>query len=307
MSAPQLGRGIALMVGAALAWSTGGLIVRNLESADAWEIVFWRSAFMTLFLAGWLAARYGRTAPLRVRAIGLGGVLAGAMLASTFFFFILSLTRTTVANTLVIMSISPFTAAFAGWLVLRERVSPRTWIAMAAALAGIAVMFWDSLGGASDEALIGNLLALMVPVGMALNIVLVRRAGAIDMVPTVLVAGLISMAVAAPVVWPSDAPLHDVALIALMGVAQLGLGCMLATMAMRLLSAAQVGLLTLLEVVLGPLWVWLGVGETPSALALAGGAVVVAALAANELTGLIRPALKPPTLNAPEARAKTSP
>jgi drug/metabolite transporter (DMT)-like permease len=302
-----LGRGIALMVGAALAWSTGGLIVRNLEASDAWEIVFWRSLFMALFLAGWLAVRYGRTAPLRLRAIGWGGAIAGAMLASTFFFFILSITRTTVANTLVIMSISPFTAALAGWLVLGERVSARTWAAMAAALAGIAVMFWDSLGAASGDALVGNLLALLVPVGMALNIVLVRRAGAIDMVPTVLVAGVISMLIALPMVWPSEAPLHDVALIALMGVAQLGLGCMLATMAMRFLSAAQVGLLALLEVVLGPLWVWLGVGETPTALALAGGAVVVAALAANELAGLLRPASPPPTLNGPEARAKTSP
>jgi len=284
----RLGRGIVLMVGASLAWSTGGLIVRNLDTTDAWEIVFWRSLFMTLFIGGYLAVRYGRTAPLRVRAIGPGGLLAGAMLASTFFFFLLSLTRTTVANTLVIMSISPFTAAFAGWLVLREGVAPRTWLAMAAALGGIAVMFWDSLGAASDEALIGNLLALLVPVGTALNIVLVRRAGAIDMMPTVLVAGLISIAVALPLVWPTATSRHDVALIALMGVAQLGLGCMLATMAMRLLSAAHIGLLSLLEVVLGPLWVWLGVGEAPSALALAGGAVVIAALAANELAGVAR-------------------
>jgi drug/metabolite transporter (DMT)-like permease len=281
-----VGRGSALMVGATLAWSTGGLIVRSLSATGAWEVVFWRSVFMTMLVGGWLTVRYGRTAAMRVAAIGRGGIAAGAMLAGTFFFFILSLTHTTVANTLVIMSISPFTAALAGWLALGERVAPRTWVAMAAALAGIALMFWDSLAAASGAGLVGNLLALGVPVCMALNIVLVRRAGAIDMVPTVLVAGLISIVVAVPVIWPPAAPVGDIALIAVMGVAQLGIGCMLATMAMRLLSAAQVGLLSLLETVLGPLWVWLALGEAPSAAALAGGAVVVAALAANELWAL---------------------
>jgi drug/metabolite transporter (DMT)-like permease len=286
MNAAHLGRGSALMIGATLAWSTGGLIVRSLSATGAWEVVFWRSVFMTLLVGGWLVVRYGRAAAMRLRAIGRGGIAAGAMLAGTFFFFILSLTHTTVANTLVIMSISPFTAALAGWLALGERVAPRTWAAMAAALAGIALMFWDSLAGASGAGLVGNLLALGVPACMALNIVLVRRAGAIDMVPTVLVAGLISIAVAAPVVWPPVAPAGDVALIAVMGIVQLGIGCMLATMAMRLLSAAQVGLLSLLETVLGPLWVWLALGEAPSAAALAGGTVVIASLAANELWAL---------------------
>lgn len=286
---PRRARGIALMAMAALAWSSGGLIVRQLEATAAWEIVFWRSVFMALFLSAFLAARYGRLAVTRVRAVGAGGVLAGTMLAGTFFFFIISLTMTTVANTLVIMSVVPFTAAFAGWLVLGERIAARTWAAMAAALAGIALMFWDSLGSASDEALIGNLLALGVPICMAANIVLVRRAGAaIDMVPTVLVAGLVSIVIAGPAIWPPAAPLHDIALIALMGVVQLGLGCICATMAMRELRAAEVGLLGLLETVLGPLWVWLAVGEAPSASALAGGSIVIVALAANELSGLRR-------------------
>jgi drug/metabolite transporter (DMT)-like permease len=307
MSVPRLGRGIVLMVGATLAWSTGGLIVRSLSATGAWEVVFWRSVFMSLLVAGWLVVRYGRSAPLRLRAIGRGGIAAGAMLAGTFFFFILSLTHTTVANTLVIMSISPFTAALAGWLALGERVAPRTWAAMAAALAGIALMFWDSLAGASGASLIGNLLALGVPACMALNIVLVRRAGAIDMVPTVLVAGLISIAVAAPVVWPPAAPAGDMALIALMGVAQLGIGCMLATMAMRLLSAAQVGLLSLLETVLGPLWVWLGFGEAPSAAALVGGAIVVAALAANELWALARHRPPPASASGPAPAGRIEP
>jgi drug/metabolite transporter (DMT)-like permease len=256
---------------------------------------------MTALIAGWMMVRYGRTATVRLRAIGRGGIVAGAMLAGTFFFFILSLAHTTVANTLVIMSISPFTAALAGWLALGDRVAPRTWAAMAAALAGVALMFWDSLAGASGAGLIGNLLALGVPACMALNIVLVRRAGAIDMVPTVLVAGLISIVVAAPVVWPPAAPPGDIALIALMGVVQLGLGCMLATMAMRLLSAAQIGLLSLLETVLGPLWVWLALGEAPSAAALAGGAVVVGALAVNELWALASPA-PPAPLPTPAGR-----
>ena len=138
-------RAIGFMIVAALCWSSGGILVRQLSITNAWEIVYWRSLFMALFVIGVLVALHGRGMPRAVVAAGWPGIVSGTFLAGTFFFFIASLTRTTVANTFVIMSASPFLAAIAGRLVLKETVPARTWTAMAVASAGIVVMFSDSL------------------------------------------------------------------------------------------------------------------------------------------------------------------
>lgn len=278
-------RGLLLMVGAGLCWSLGGLLVRSAEITDGWEIVFWRSLFMVLSLGAVLLVWHGNRTLAKFREVGRWGIVTGLFLAATFFFFILSVTRTTVANTLVIMSILPFIAALLGWAVLKERVPARTWVAMAAAMAGITIMFADSMqrGGA-----VGMIIALGVPIMFAANLIVVRRhAGAIDMVPTVVIAGLASMALALPLAWPLSASLRDVAVLALMGSVQLGLGCMLMTLAARHLAAAEIALLSLLEPVLGPVWVWLGIGERPTDVALIGGIVVVGALALDGLFGLL--------------------
>jgi drug/metabolite transporter (DMT)-like permease len=110
----------------------------------------------------------------------------------------------------------------------------------------------------------------------------------VDMIPAVMIAGLISIAVALPFALPLDASPRDLALLAPMGCVQLGLGCVLMTRATRFLAAGEIGLLSLIETILAPLWVWVGVGERPSALALAGAAIVLGALLANEWIGLRR-------------------
>ncbi len=272
------------MVVAGLCWSTGGLLVRSVSITDGWEIVFWRSLFMIVFVAATLIAWHGDRAARVVRRVGRAGALAGFFLSLTFFFFIIALTLTTVANTLVTMSMAPFVAATAAWLFLGERIRLRTAAAMVVAVAGIGVMFTDSL---STGGWVGNLVAFGVPLAYACHLTLLRRAGAtVDMVPTVMIAGLFSIALALPLALPLTATLRDVAILAVMGFVQLGLGCVLMTMAARHLTAAEIGLLTLLETILGPIWVWLGVGERPSDLALIGGAVVIGALAANELIAL---------------------
>ena len=144
-------------------------------------------------------------------------------------------------------------------------------------------MFADGLDAGRT---LGNLLALGVPTAFALNVVVMRRMHAsVDMVPAVMIAGLISIAVALPLALPLDPSPRDLALLAPMGFVQLGLGCLLMTRATHYLSAGEVGLLSLIETILAPLWVWLGVGERPSALALAGAAIVLGALVANEWVG----------------------
>jgi drug/metabolite transporter (DMT)-like permease len=268
------------MVVAALCWSSGGVLVRALSIVDVWEIVFWRSLFMSLFVAGVLLVLHGRRTPQAVAAIGRPGIVAGAFLAGTFFFFIGSLTRTTVANTFVLMSVSPFLAAIAGRLVLREMVPVRTWIAMTVAFAGIVVMFADSLDAGRFS---GNLLALGVSCCFAGQLTVLRKYHArVDMLPQVMVAGVASLVVALVLVPAFAASARDLVILALMGSVQLGTGCLLATAASRSLSATELGLIALLEPILGPLWAWAVIGEAPARAALTGGAIVLAAVIANE-------------------------
>ena len=269
-----------MMIVAAICWSSGGILVRQLSITNAWEIVFWRSVFMTLFVAGVLLAMHGRRMPRAVLAGGRPVLLSGLFLAGTFFFFIGSLTRTTVANTFVLMSVSPFLAALAGRLVLRETVPMRTWVAMTVAFAGLVVMFADSLDAGR---LTGNLLALGVSCCFAAQVTVLRRYHAtVDMLPQVMVAGILSLVVAVALAPPFAASGRDLAVLALMGCVQLGTGCLLATAASRHLSATELGLLALLEPILGPLWVWALLAERPGPAALAGAVIVLSAVIANE-------------------------
>ena len=285
-------RGLLLMTMAGLCWSTGGILVRSVTITNAWEIVFWRALFMALFISIFLIARYGNRTVSYIAAVGFPGLCAGALLASSFFLFILSVMRTTVANSLILMSTAPFVAALFGRIFLNEYVPRRTVIAMTVGLAGMAMMFADALG--SSGALSGNLLACGVPVTFAANVILIRKMGAsVDMVPTVLLAGLIAVLIALPVGWPLTASWHDVGVLAVMGVVQLGLGCLLLTLAAPHISAAEIGLLSLLETTLGPVWVWLGIGERPSDAALLGGVVVLSSLLVNQLAGLRNAPLVP--------------
>ena len=273
-------RAILFMIVAATCWSSGGFLVRRLSIANAWEIVYWRSLFMTLFVAGVLLAMHGRGMPRAVRSAGVPGLLAGAFLAGTFFFFIGSLTRTTVANTNILMSVSPFLAALAARAILREPVPVRTWIAMLCAFAGIVVMFAQA---ADAGRLAGNLLALGVSCCFAAQLTVLRKFHAsVDMLPQVLIAGVLSVIVAFVAAPPFAADARDVAILAVMGCVQLGTGCLLATAASRHLSATELGLLALLEPILGPIWVWVLMGEHPGNATLAGGAIVLAAVLANE-------------------------
>ncbi len=286
---PNRSRGVLLMLGAGLCWSLGGIIVRSLVLKDVWEIVFWRALFMTAFLGVLLLALRGRGAWASVRGIGRAGVLAGACLAAQIYLFILALTNTTAANTFVLMSLSPLFAALAGLLFLRERVAWHTWMAIALALGGVAIMFGSGL---DTGHLLGNLFALCIPMLYACQIICVRKVrGSVDgqapdLLPTVLLAGVMAATPALLLGWPLEAAARDVSLLALMGYVQLGVGCWLATLAVQHLRAAEIGLLALVETILAPLWVWLGVGEAPGNAALAGGALIVGALVVNGWLGL---------------------
>ena len=271
--------GVALVAGAAVCWSFGGVVVRSLE-ASAWEVVFWRSLFMALVVALYLAIwqRRGSIEGLR-RAAG-PMLLSGLCMAGSFIGFILALRETTVANVLVVLASAPLMAALMARVFLREPIRGHTWLVMVAALIGVGLMVNGSL---STHGWTGSLLAIACAAAFATNMVVLRARPDVDMMPTVVLAGLISAAITLPLAWPFPAPLRDVPWLAFLGVVQLGLGLVLFTLGLRYLPAAQAGLVALLETVLGPFWVWLAIGEAPSDAGLLGGAVVLGALVANTL------------------------
>lgn len=273
-----------MMVGATLCWATAGVLVRNMEVTDGWKIAFWRSFFMTLFLLLVLSFQHGSRLLHRVHAMGWPGVLSGLLFAGMMISFILALSLTTVANTLVVGSISPFVAAVCGRLFLGEKVAPRTWLTMIAAIGGIIVMFFDALSG---DGWAGNLIALCIPLGFGANVVILRKhRTAVDMVPSVLLAGIFSMLIALPFALPLSVSTGDLALLSVMGVVQLGAGLLLMMVAVRHLASAEIGLLSILEIIFGTLSVWVLIGERPSQAALIGGGVVVGALVANQIASL---------------------
>ncbi len=280
-------RAIALMIVAPTLWSIAGVVTRQLDFAGRWEVTFWRSFFAAAFVLAALLVTRGRGAWAAVRTSGGYGVLSGAMWAIMFVAFMLALMTTTTANTLIVNSITPLATALLARAVLREPIAPRTWAAIALAITGMLWMFGSGFAGDEPRHLAGMLIALAVPLAAAVNLVTIKRAGgSVDLVPAVLLGAIFSAAVTLPFALPFHADAHDLALLAVLGCLQLGFPCMLMLRASPHLSAPEIALLALLEVVLGPLWVWLGAGEAPALATLAGGAVVIAALLLNELATL---------------------
>ena len=271
------------MIVAPVLWSSAGVVTRHIQKAEPFEQVFWRSLFAFLFVGTVLLIQ--KQNPLRaVRAAGVPGLVSGLMWAIMFTAFLFALSLTTTANALVVMSLSPLLTAIFASMFLKDPVPLRTWLAAGAAAIGIAWMF--SSGLSAHYA--GMAIAFLIPVASAVNVVVLRASAAkLDLVPAVMLGGALSCLIALPFALPFSSTGRDVALLAFLGITQLGLPCMLLVLASRALLAPEIALLGLLEVVLGPLWVWLGVGEMPATATLLGGLVVLGALTANELPVLV--------------------
>ena len=283
VTASSRGLALALMVAAPVLWSSAGVVTRHIQRAEPFEQVFWRSLFAFGFV--FLVLLFQRKHPwTSIRAAGAPGLISGLMWAIMFTAFLFALSLTTTANALVVMSVSPLLTALFASLFLKDPVPLRTLIAAGAAAAGIALMFSADLSAHYA----GMAIAFLIPVAAAINVVVLRASAAkLDLVPAVMLGGALSCLIALPFALPFSATPKDVALLAFLGVTQLGLPCMLLVLASRALLAPEIALLGLLEVVLGPLWVWLAVGEQPGTATLVGGAIVLAALAANEVAGML--------------------
>jgi len=273
-SAAERSRGVVLVAAAALCWSTGGLLARLVDT-DPWTTVFWRSIFTAAFLLVVIFIQERGSAWPQIRGMGWPGVAMALCFAIASTCFINAVARTTVANTLVIQSSSPFIAALLGWAWMGERVQRRSWIAMAAALAGATVMASHSWGAGS---ITGDLLALITAIAFAGATVIVRRHRHLRMTAAAGLASVFSAIFAWRPARPLDVAPDDLALLALFGAAQLGLGLVMFMAGARLIPVAEASLIGVLESVLGPVWVWLALGETPAPAALLGGAIILTAL-----------------------------
>jgi drug/metabolite transporter (DMT)-like permease len=282
---------VGLMLLATLMWSIAGVVARQLEAARSFEVTFWRSAFNALalvLLLAWLRgpAPLWRTLRQGGRALWLSGLCWSVM----FTAFMVALTLTTVANVLVTMALAPLFTALAARLALKRALPRRTWVAVAVAGAGIVWMYGQQFAAGEARLLLGTVVALAVPLAAAVNWTLLQhlgsRAQVPDMLPAVLLGALISAAATLPLALPFSASGSDLGWLALLGVVQLAIPCLLVVTVARVLPAPELALLAQLEVIFGVLWAWLGAGEVPTGTVLAGGALVLGALAANEALAL---------------------
>jgi drug/metabolite transporter (DMT)-like permease len=286
MRSDEARRGRLLVAAAAVCWSTGGLIARLVDT-DPWTTVFWRGLFCAAFLVGVTALREGRRTPDVFLGMGATGLAMAVWFATASTCFIMALHRTSVANVLIIQSLSPFMAGLLGWAWMGERVAGRTWAAMGVALLGSAIMvsryFYTAAAAGS---LGGDLLAFTVALSFAAATVLLRRNRGVRMLPAAALAAALASLVASFAARPGSADLGDLLLLALFGSGQLGLGMILFTTGARRIPVAEAALIAVLESVLGPVWVWLAIGENPGLPSLVGGAIVLAALAGHTLADL---------------------
>lgn len=275
-------RGILLVAGSAVVWSFGGAIARFLEVDDSWTIVFWRSLFAALFLLCFMLWRDGPRGTITLfRGMGLAGLGVALCFAIASSSFVVALAYTTVANILLMQAGVPLIAALLTWTLFREKISGATWAAIAAVIAGVAIMVSESFTGKVSP--IGDGLALLISVMFAIATVITRRHAHVRMAPAVCLATTFAACFAGLLAGHYAVSAADLGWLVAFGALNLGLGLVMFTTGVRLLPAALAALVGTLEPVLGPIWVWLVHNEIPSGRTLLGGAVVFTALVVHLL------------------------
>jgi drug/metabolite transporter (DMT)-like permease len=281
-------RGRIYVALAAIAWSTAGLLQRKLTVDIATQLAG-RALFAVLGLLVFVAFAERGHVVRAFRAIGRGGLLVTALLAVSSGAFILALNYTSVANVLFMQALAPVLAAVFGTFV-GEPVARRTWLAITVAIVGVGLM----VGGPSHPSAAGLSLSLLMAVSFAGTIVVTRHLRKVSMAPATCLSQALVFLFAAPFASTGLVGGRDLALLAGLGIGQIGLGLIFLTIGARLIPAAEVALITLLEIVLGPLWVWIAESEQPSTTTLAGGAIVLAAVVIQAVGEPEEPSVPPP-------------
>ena len=266
-------RGQVYIVLAALAWSTAGVLQRELEVNTATQIAG-RAVFAALALLVFVAAVERGHVVSAFTSMRAASLAVAALTALASGCFIVALNHTTVANVLFMQAASPIAAALIAWVALRESISRRTVVAMAVALVGVGVM----VGGPGGAQGLGLVLSVVMMFAFALGVVITRHRRDISMAPAICLSQIFLIVAAGPFAEPGTIGSRDLLFMVILGVGQMGLGLAFLTLGARLIPAAEVALITLLEIVLAPLWVWLTISETPATATLVGGVVLIAAV-----------------------------
>ncbi|MEO8410534.1 MAG: DMT family transporter [Propionivibrio sp.] len=285
-----------MMILAAFLWSIAGVVTRHLDAARSFEVTFWRSLFNALALIVGLSLMRGAGLWRDIASAGWPLWASSVCWSVQFTAFMVALTLTSVAKVLVTMALGPFVTALFAWLFLRHRLPLRTWVAIVVGGVGIAWIFGrEALAGASSA---GTLVALLVPLAASVNWTLLQfvaqrdaqlaASARPDMLPAVLIGAIVSALATLPLAYPLQASSSDIGWLALLGVVQLAIPCLLLVRVSRELPAAEIALLGSIEVIFGVALTWIGAGEQPAPGTLFGGALVIGALLANEWVGLMQ-------------------
>ncbi len=274
-----------LMALGSIAISFGGLVQRNIEIASPWQINIYRSLGLIVAIAAIVAIQNRGRFFSTLMSVGRYGILAGALLAGAGISFIQAFTYTTIANALFIFGAIPFFAALLARLFLGERLRRSTLVTMLFAGGGLALMVFNGISVGSGY---GNLMALSTALCFAGYAVVVRYRRRVEMLPALLVASVLIIAVSLPVTGSDLAlPLNDILLCLFWGGCLSGFVNWTFIIASRHLAAAELTLLMLIEFALGPVWVWWFIGETPSHWTLIGGSVIITSVAVRAILELI--------------------
>jgi len=276
-------RGILQLVASGFFLSTAGIALRLVEQADGWQILFYRSFALSITILLILVFQKRSRFFDEFRGLGWNDCLLAVFLGTGFVAYVFALLYNTVANALFIFSCAPFLAGFLGWILLGERVATRTWFAIGAAMAGLAVMVGSEL---AVSRYLGTLLALWIPIAYAASIIAVRSSKRDNMLVALCLAGLVAGGLSAIFVTDYDLTSRDLIISLYLGVFQVGAGFTLVVLGARYVPAAQVGLLALVEPVLAPIWVWMGVGEVPSLATVVGGTIIFLAITTDGILNI---------------------
>ena len=264
---------LLLFGGFCLSW--GGFIIRSFEEASIWQILFLRSFFFLLALIAFLFVTYKKNTFNIIKESGLPGLLGGFVLSFSFVAFVVSMSNTTVANVVFIISTQTMFLAIFGYFYLKEKVSLIGLISILLAMSGIIIMVGDSISGGS---LFGNIVALAIPINFAILVMIIRKNTKVDMVPAIFYSGIFSLIYGFFLAESFEFTKHDLWMGFLLGVPQLAVSFICITIGSRTVESATVGILMLMETLCAPLWVWLFLNEIPPISVFIGGAVIISAI-----------------------------
>lgn len=278
--------GLLFVFSAGLLWSTVGLGIRLIDDASVWQILLYRSGSLTIFLGIVITLQTRANPVVLILKSGLPAVIAAFSLVGAYTGAIYAIQITSVANALLLFGTAPFMAAVLGLLILKERVRRVTWLSIFVAMIGVMVMVTDKTTGG---ALSGSLAALASAFGFAVFTIALRWGKSSNMLPSVFLSGIIGVVIMTIICIHMNLSFklsfNDAGIAMAMGVFQVGAGLVLYIIGSRTLSAAELTLLSMSEGILAPVWVWIFLGETATSYTLAGGAILLCAIAGNAVFG----------------------